>query len=73
MMDKNYGVFHILAPLGILAIGAVLAIGLPLLIGGSAVAIKIVQVLFFAPKAAGIPVWAIFAVAIMVIFLMRRR
>jgi hypothetical protein len=71
MVKKNYD-FAFTGPI-ILALGAVVALGLPLLVGGGAIAIKIATTLFSKPANTGIPVWAIFAVGIMFIYFMRRR
>lgn len=70
MADNNYGALITGSILvWLVAVGLV---GLPILIGGLAVVGKIIQILYFAPVG-GVPVWAIFAIGIMFIYLFRRR
>lgn len=48
-------------------------IGLLLLVGGGAVVLKIIDLLFMKPKSTGIPAWVIFAFILMALVVMIKK
>lgn len=71
MKQKNYS-FAFTGPI-ILALGAVVAFGIPILIGGMATVIKYIKIINTPVTPGSVPVWAIFVIGLIVLMLIKRR
>ena len=66
---KNYGI----APMLALVLIAGLGIMIPIFIFGMGATIKALQFIFSPPTTGSVPIWSLFVVAIIFLFIMKRR